>query len=127
MIEIRRQGQILNPQKVTASTDEARKTGTASVNEARKTAVFASIDGRNYNAMYRAVVDLQKRHSPPVSGDKAAIDAYWLAVNDDITAVCDSFGQDAFISRLLVAVFEELEREFYKAQQAQQGKPTGTL
>ena len=71
---------------------------------------FTGMDkNRNYRAMYRAACDFHERHNPPtVDGE------YWEAVCDDMTATVNRFQQDPFLIGLLLAIFEELERE-YKA------------
>lgn len=89
---------------------------------------FTGIDkSRNYRAMYRAACDFHERHNPPtVDGEywrthkpgedeapQAELD-YWEAVCDDMTATANSLQQDPFLIGLLIAIFEELERE-YKA------------
>lgn len=89
---------------------------------------FTGMDkNRNYRAMYRAACDFHERHNPPtVDGEywrthkpgedeaqQVEID-YWEAVCDDMTATVNRFQQDPFLIGLLLAIFEELERE-YKA------------
>ena len=89
---------------------------------------FTGIEkSRNYRAMYRAACDFHERHNPPtVDGEywrthkpgedeapQAELD-YWEAVCDDMTATANSLQQDPFLIGLLIAIFEELERE-YKA------------
>lgn len=62
---------------------------------------------RNYRAMYRAVCDFHERHNPPtLEGD------YWSETADDMTETANRFDNDPFLTGLLLAVFEELEREY---------------
>ena len=89
---------------------------------------FTGIDkSRNYRAMYRAACDFHERHNPPtVDGEywrthkpgedetpQAELD-YWEKTVDDMAATANSLQQDPFLTNLLVAIFEELEKE-YKA------------
>lgn len=64
---------------------------------------------RDYRAMYAALFRFHERHSSPRDCDP---DKYWAAVCDDMSAVGDSFGNDPFLTGLLLVVFEELEREY---------------
>lgn len=62
---------------------------------------------RNYRAMYRAACDFHERHNPPtLEGD------YWSKASDDMTETANRFDNDPFLTGLLLAVFEELEREY---------------
>lgn len=89
---------------------------------------FTGMDkSRNYRAMYRAACDFHEAHNPPTvdreywrthtpgedETPQAELD-YWEAVCDDMTATANSLQQDPFLTGLLIAIFEELERE-YKA------------
>lgn len=89
---------------------------------------FTGMDkSRNYRAMYRAACNFHERHNPPtvdseywknhIPGKDEAPEAefqYWEKAANDIAATANSFSNDPFITGLLVAIFEELERE-YKA------------
>jgi hypothetical protein len=87
---------------------------------------FTGIDkSRNYRAMYRAACDFHERHNPPtIDGEywrthkpgedeepQAELD-YWENTVEDISATAGGFNNDPFITGLLVAIFEELEREY---------------
>ena len=73
---------------------------------------FTALDGsRNYRAMYRAACDFHERHNPPTLDGGAD---YWTAVTEDMTETANKYNQDPFITGLLVAIFEELEREYRK-------------
>lgn len=69
---------------------------------------FTGMDkNRNYRAMYRAACDFHERHNPPtLEGD------YWSETTDDMTETANRFDNDPFLTGLLVAIFEELEREY---------------
>lgn len=87
---------------------------------------FTGIDNsRNYRAMYRAACDFHERHNPPtVDGEywrthkpgedetpQAELD-YWEKTVDDMNATANSLQQDPFLTGLIAAIFEELEREY---------------
>ena len=77
---------------------------------------FTAIDGtRNYRVYYRAACDFHERNNPPrLDDDNGA--AYWERVCDDITETSNRYGNDPFLMAMLVAVFEELEREYKTLQ-----------
>lgn len=89
---------------------------------------FTGMDkSRNYRAFYRAACDFHERHNPPTvdveywqthkpgedETPQAELD-YWEKTVDDMAATANSLQQDPFLTNLLVAIFEELEKE-YKA------------
>jgi hypothetical protein len=91
-----------------------------------KIEAFTDVSGkRNYNALYRAAHDYHKRHSPPIvdraywethiAGEdeppQAELD-YWEEAATDIAATANAYSNDPFLNGLLVAVYEELEREY---------------
>lgn len=91
-----------------------------------KIEAFTNASGtRNYKALYRAAHDYHKRHNPPIvdraywethtAGEdetpQAELD-YWESATDDIAATANAYNNDPFLTGLLVAVFEELEREY---------------
>lgn len=94
----------------------------------RKIEAFTNASGaRDYNALYRAAHDYHKRHNPPMVDREywkthtANIDDtpqseldYWDAVTDDLTATMTAHKGDLFLQALLIAVMDELDRE-YKA------------
>lgn len=60
-----------------------------------------------YSSIYRAVYDFHKRHMPcPVTLEE------WEAATEDITAVSNKCGNDKFAMDMLVAVYNELERQY---------------
>lgn len=77
--------------------------------------------------MYRAACDFHERNNPPTvdieywkshspgidETPQAELD-YWEKAVEDMTATANSLQQDPFLTGPLVAIFEELERE-YKA------------
>ena len=66
-----------------------------------------SLGGRDYRAMYRAACNFHERHTPAqLSAD------YWDAAAEDMVEVSNEFGNDPFLMELLVAIYEELEREY---------------
>lgn len=82
---------------------------------------------RDYRAMYRKAFEYHKRHNPPTvdieywKSHSPGIDEappveldYWEKAIEDMAATADSIQQDPFLTNLLVAIFEELEKE-YKA------------
>lgn len=93
---------------------------------------FTGIDEkRDYRAMYRAAFMFHEKYNPPqidldywrtyTPGETEAprIDlVYWEKVTGELCEVSNRFGNDSFMKDLLVAVYEELERE-YKAMQRQ--------
>ena len=87
---------------------------------------FMSASGtRNYKALYRAAHDYHIQHAPPVvdraywethtagkdEPPQAELD-YWAEAAADVSATARAFGNDPFLIGLLVAVYEELEREY---------------
>lgn len=80
---------------------------------------------RNYKALYRAAHDYHKRHNPPIvdraywethtAGEdeppQAELD-YWEEAATDVSATANAYNNDPFLIGLLVAVYEELEREY---------------
>lgn len=91
-----------------------------------KTEAFTDVSGtRNYKTLYRAAHDYHKRHFPPMvdraywethtAGEdeppQAELD-YWEEAVNDMCATVNAYNNDPFLSGLLVAVFDELEREY---------------
>lgn len=91
-----------------------------------KIEAFTDVSGkRNYKALYRAAHDYHKRHFPPMvdreywrthtAGEdeppQVELD-YWEEAVNDISATVNAYNNDPFLSGLLVAVFDELEREY---------------
>lgn len=87
---------------------------------------FTGMDkNRNYRAMYRAACDFHEAHNPPTvdreywrthtpgedETPQAELD-YWEKAATDIAATANSFSNDPFLTGLLVAVFDELDREY---------------
>jgi hypothetical protein len=92
---------------------------------------FTGMDkSRNYRAMYRAACNFHERHNPPtvdkeywkshIPGKDETPEAelqYWEKAVEDIGVTAGGFNNDPFLIGLLIAIFEELERE-YKAMKA---------
>lgn len=91
-----------------------------------KIEAFTNASGtRNYKALYRAAHDYHKRHNPPTvdraywethtAGEdeppQAELD-YWEEAATDVSATANAYNNDPFLIGLLVAVYEELEREY---------------
>lgn len=71
---------------------------------------FTGMDkSRNYRAFYRAACDFHERHNPPRANNP---EEYWSAVCDDMCETGRRFDNDLFLTGLLLAVFDELEREY---------------
>lgn len=92
-------------------------------------AAFTGMDAsRDYKKMYRAAHDFHKEHNPPTvnleywrthkPGQDTPPDeelSYWIKAAEDVGKTAASFNNDPFLTGLLTAVFDELERE-YKAR-----------
>ena len=88
------------------------KVNTSKAQTALKSAYspFTGIDARrDYRAMYRAACDFHERHNPPRLDDEME---YWTQAADDMSEVAAGFDNDAFLIGLLIAVYNELEREY---------------
>ena len=57
--------------------------------------------------MYQAVIDYHRRNSPVRLDDE-----YWQKAADDLSATAGRFKSDPFVMGLLMAAYDELEREF---------------
>lgn len=93
--------------------------------EGLKTAFKRTSNGQGYNVFYRAAHDYHERHTPPtvdreywrthIAGEdeppKAELD-YWEEAATDVSATARAYGNDPFLTGLLVAVYEELTREY---------------
>lgn len=78
---------------------------------------FVAFDSRNYRAANRAVCDFHERHNPPRLDDDNGL-KYWEETTDDMTAVANAFDNDPFLTGLIMAVFDELEREYRALKEA---------
>lgn len=105
-----------------ASSDAGKSSAPSTPASKRPLRPFTALDAsRNYRSMYRAACDFHERHN--LSSQSAGQDdAYWERVTDDMTETVARFDGDPFLTALLIAVFEELEREAKAARQA--GNPT---
>lgn len=72
--------------------------------------------GRDYRAIYRAIFECHERNNPP-----RLTREYWEKAADDINATASRFHNDPFVFALLVAVYDELEREYRKLEERNQG------
>lgn len=76
---------------------------------------FKSIDGkRDYREIYRAIFDFHERHNPPELDLTGEPGGYWSTIKEEILQLVKRFGDDKFANALLIAVFDELEREYNK-------------
>ena len=80
---------------------------------------------RNYRAMYRAACDFHERHNPPLveaayweshipgTDDPPPSEVeYWQQTAQDVSDTARAQGNDPFLIGLIMAVYEELEREY---------------
>ena len=112
------------------ATEAAPRAGTAQTGpqgtpQRTQRAFTAPTDAaRDYRAMYRKAFEYHKRHNPPTvdieywKSHSPGIDEappveldYWEKAIEDMAATADSIQQDPFLTNLLVAIFEELEKE----------------
>lgn len=115
MIVIKRKAQNVtrSPQTTVEAhgVDECRDT-VANVQNAQKRQIepFRAFDGtRDYLAMYRAVCNFHKKHSPPRLDDA---ETYWTETAADADEMVQQFKEDPFLNGMLLTVYEELEREY---------------
>lgn len=115
MIEIKRKMQnvIRRPQTaIEGHSAEKRSEVSEGAQDVKKRQIepFRAVDGdRDYLAMYRAVCDFHKKHSPPRLDDA---EKYWAETATDAEEVAQRFKGDPFLNGLLLTVYEELEREY---------------
>lgn len=84
---------------------------------------FKSIDGqRDYKAMYADVFKFHEKYSPPDARDTGQPGGYWWTASEELTQLGAKYGNDAFITALLVAVYGELEREYQAIIEKQGGQ-----
>lgn len=117
MIEIRRKGQQAITEahrgaETPLTTHDAKRADGNGVQPVpslkRPLKPFTALDSsRNYRTMYRAACDFHERNNPPRGGAE-----YWAMVCADMEQTAVAGGDDPFLMALLVAVFDELEREY---------------
>lgn len=114
--------------RITPSTEPALK---------REIRPFTGIDEkRDYRAMYRAAFEYHDRHNPPRidreywqthtpgEADPPQVDLdYWEKAAQDICEVSNRFGNDKFMMDLLVAIYDELGREYEAARRRAAEQP----
>ena len=79
-------------------------------------------------AVFRAAFDFHARHSPPTidreywkdhtpgeDGPAPAETEYWIKTALDMNSTAQSLQQDPFLNALLIATYNELEREYKTA------------
>ena len=81
---------------------------------------FKSHDGaRDYRPMYRVACNFHEKYNPPRLSDD-----YWTEVCDEMCRItAEDMGNDPFGMDLLLAVFEELERQYKEMQQEAEDGP----
>lgn len=98
----------------------------------RKKKPFTGMDeGRNYRALYRAACDFHEAHNPPfvdreywkahTPGEDETPEAeiaYWTEAARDLRETGQRFNNDPFLIGLLVAVYNELGREYTARREA---------
>lgn len=89
-------------------------------------APFTGIDSsRNYRAMYRAVCNFHEKHNPQKwrglsfgqTDDNEPDCSYWGRATDEMGAIALQFDNDPFVTGLLLAVWDELEREYQQMKE----------
>jgi len=70
--------------------------------------------GRDYRELYRIAYNFHAEHNPPAPGP-----GYWEQTLDDLSLTANAHGNDKLLNALLMAVFDELEREHKKLFQGQ--------
>lgn len=85
-------------------------------------APFTGMDSsRNYRAMYRAACNFHEKHNPTqwnglvfgATPENEPDCSYWGAVVDEMQQIATQFDNDPFITAMLLAIFDELEREYH--------------
>lgn len=72
-----------------------------------------SVEGRDYRSLYRVACNFHEKHNPPQTSE-----SYWVNVGEEMCEICRRFDNDPFLTGLLLAVFDELEREYKSMQKA---------
>lgn len=132
MIEIRRTKNATEcPQKPANEGRTSENAPSTQPGLKREIKPFTGIDAaRDYRAIYRAAFAFHEAHNPPTvdreywrthtPGEdmppQAELD-YWENAARDMGAAALTFAGDAFFNGLLIAIYEELEREYKAAQQ----------
>lgn len=102
----------------------------------RRKRPFTGMGGkRNYRAMYRAACDFHEQHNPPLvnveywkahqpgSADPPPEELeYWRRTWEAAAAIGKRAGNDPFIIGMLVAIFDELGREYDAIRAAAYGQ-----
>ena len=113
----------LEPPQASALTKPSSTPGSAS--QGKKEAFMSASGTRDYKTLYRAAHDFHKRHNPPVvereywethiAGEdeppQAEVD-YWTEAATDVSTTAKAYNNDPFLTGLLMAIYEELEREY---------------
>lgn len=101
------------------------RTNGKSPSERLKKAFTDKAGRRDYNILYRLAHDYHKKHTPPVvdldywkehrperdDAPQAEVD-YWTQAAKDAAEITSAHGGDPFLTGLLIAVYDELGREY---------------
>ena len=76
---------------------------------------------RNYRAMYRAACNFHEKHNPRnweglvfgANSDNEPDCTYFGAAVEEMEQIIRNFQNDPFLSALLLAIYEEMEREYH--------------
>lgn len=76
---------------------------------------FTDGSGRDYQAIYRAVMQYHRKYNPP----RLTLE-YWHEAVGSVQEVAASYNNDPLVNALLIAVIGELEREYKRIKTAQE-------
>lgn len=99
------------PATAPAGTRAINSTPEGQTRPQRQLQPFTAIDGSDYRRAYREVCNYHERNNPPRLDDDGG-DAYWTQATDDFIDTCRKFNDDPFIMAMMIAVLNELERQF---------------
>ena len=95
----------------TKQSGKVQQDGTANAQK-RQPETFTSSDGtRDYRALFRDVYGYLRKYLPPVIDDKGKPGGYWWSAGMELLELEVKYKNDKFANALIVAVFNELERE----------------
>lgn len=74
---------------------------------------FQSVDGKqDYRAMFADVYKFHEKFNPPDAADTGEKGGYWWTASEELTQLAGKYPGSEFFTKLLLTVFEELEREY---------------
>ena len=123
---------VETPFSPSAAPEQPKANPPAGSPSQRKLAPFMSMDGsRNYRTLYRIACNFHEAHNPPTVNrdywkthtpglDDTPEDeiAYWERMAKDIGETSAAGGSDPFLTGLLCAIMEELEKEYKTGREA---------